>query len=311
MRILIYGAEVMGSIFAGKLFSSGNDVTILAMNKRIEELKNNGLIMKEMNKEKIEQYPIKVIDNLEPDDIYDYILVTMQFIQVKDVLPILSKNKSKNIVLCVNNPCGYDEWKEYLGKRLMIGCHACGGEIINNVTEYYICNGLARAFQTTTFGEIDGTHTDRLKTIVELCTKSGIPSVISYNVEDWQKCHIAIVCPIANVIYKNNGDIKALAANKSDIELMIKATREGLNALKELGYSVKPRKLNFYYMNMFLLTFIFGIALKSKTADLSLAKDANDSKEEMAELQKSFETLIKNTRTYKDDIYLLSKYNDF
>ena len=135
MRILIYGAGVIGSIFAGKLFSNENDITILARNNRFEELQNNGLKIKDIKKEKIELYPIKVICNLKTDDIYDYVLVTMQFKQVEDVLPILSKNKSKNIILFVNNPCGYDKWKDYLGKRLMIGFPACGGEVINNVTE--------------------------------------------------------------------------------------------------------------------------------------------------------------------------------
>lgn len=38
MRILIYGAGVIGSIFAGKLASTGCDVTILAGGKRLNEL---------------------------------------------------------------------------------------------------------------------------------------------------------------------------------------------------------------------------------------------------------------------------------
>ena len=308
MRILIYGAGVIGSIFAGKLFSAGNDVTLLARNNRFKMLQNDVLKIKNIKKGKIEHYPIKVIDTLQTNDIYDYILVTMQFKQVENVLPILSKNNSDNIVLFVNNPCGYDKWKEYLGKRLMVGFPACGGEVINNVTEYYISKGLTRGFQTTTFGEIDGICTNRLHTIVNLFSKSGIPSVISDNMDNWQKCHLAIVSPIANAIYKNNGNIKALAANKSDIELMIKATREGLNALKELGLKIEPRKINFYYMPILLLKFIFAIGLKTKIADFSMAKHANNAKEEMMELQKTFEALIKDTMTYKDDIYLLSKY---
>jgi ketopantoate reductase len=34
MRILIYGAGVIGSIFAGKLAQKGYDITVLARNKR-------------------------------------------------------------------------------------------------------------------------------------------------------------------------------------------------------------------------------------------------------------------------------------
>ena len=41
MKILIYGAGVIGSIFAAKLALSGQDVTVLARGKRLEELKEN------------------------------------------------------------------------------------------------------------------------------------------------------------------------------------------------------------------------------------------------------------------------------
>ncbi len=45
MRILIYGAGVIGSIFAGKLAASGEDVTVLARGKRPEELRQNGIVL--------------------------------------------------------------------------------------------------------------------------------------------------------------------------------------------------------------------------------------------------------------------------
>ncbi len=38
MKILIYGAGVIGSLFAAKLFFSGQDVTVLARGKRFEEI---------------------------------------------------------------------------------------------------------------------------------------------------------------------------------------------------------------------------------------------------------------------------------
>ena len=37
MKICIYGAGVIGSIFTGKLSLAGNDVTVLARGKRFEE----------------------------------------------------------------------------------------------------------------------------------------------------------------------------------------------------------------------------------------------------------------------------------
>jgi len=45
MRILIYGADVIGSIFAAKLSLSGQDVTVLARGKRFEEISSQGVVI--------------------------------------------------------------------------------------------------------------------------------------------------------------------------------------------------------------------------------------------------------------------------
>lgn len=78
MRILIYGAGVIGSIFAGKLFHSRNDITVLARGNRLDEINNNGIVLVNPNNGKEEKTDVKVIDMLLPDDTYDYILVVMK-----------------------------------------------------------------------------------------------------------------------------------------------------------------------------------------------------------------------------------------
>ena len=44
MRILIYGAGVIGSLYAALLADVGYDTSIYARGKRLEILKNNGLL---------------------------------------------------------------------------------------------------------------------------------------------------------------------------------------------------------------------------------------------------------------------------
>lgn len=43
MRILVYGAGAIGSIFAGKLIKAGFDITVLARNERFKELASRAL----------------------------------------------------------------------------------------------------------------------------------------------------------------------------------------------------------------------------------------------------------------------------
>lgn len=71
MKVLIYGAGVIGSIFAGRLAASGQDVTVLARGKRLEELRQNGVVLSVPGENTAERIPVKVIDLLAPEDIYD------------------------------------------------------------------------------------------------------------------------------------------------------------------------------------------------------------------------------------------------
>ncbi|MGB4658774.1 MAG: 2-dehydropantoate 2-reductase N-terminal domain-containing protein, partial [Mobilitalea sp.] len=128
-KILIYGAGVIGSIFGGKLSLSGVDITLLARGKRLEELRKDGIILKNAISGEIEKIKVTIIDNLEENDIYDYIIVPVQNTQVESILPILSKNRSSNIVFVVNNPSGYQNYIDSVGyQRVMIGFPSAGGE---------------------------------------------------------------------------------------------------------------------------------------------------------------------------------------
>jgi len=79
---LIYGAGVIGSIFAYTLKSGGIDTSILARGKRLADIKKHGLIIQDDIFNKEYKTDINVIEKLEKDDYYDIILVIMQRQQV-------------------------------------------------------------------------------------------------------------------------------------------------------------------------------------------------------------------------------------
>ncbi len=186
MKFLIYGAGVIGSIFAAKLSHTGYDVTVLARKERYRELAAHGIVLQGAYTNQKEIYKVNVIDSLESNDVYDYILVVMQKTQVDAVLPILARNHSPNIVFVVNTPLGYDEWIKNIGqKRLMIGFPSAGGERRGGIVNYFVGKGIARIFQTTTFGEPDGNITPRLKNIVKAFSHARIPAVTTKNMDAW------------------------------------------------------------------------------------------------------------------------------
>ena len=69
MRILIYGAGVIGSLYAALFAEAGYDTNIYARGKRLEILKNDGLLYKK-NQDLIKA-KIKILEEVPDDDIYE------------------------------------------------------------------------------------------------------------------------------------------------------------------------------------------------------------------------------------------------
>ena len=47
MKILVYGAGNIGSLYAAKLKNAGNDVAILATGKRLSEIRERGILLQD------------------------------------------------------------------------------------------------------------------------------------------------------------------------------------------------------------------------------------------------------------------------
>ena len=76
MRILIFGAGVIGSLYAALLAEAGYDVSIYARGQRLESLTQDGLLYK--SRGKIRKAPIRVLSKLEEEDRYDLVFLTVR-----------------------------------------------------------------------------------------------------------------------------------------------------------------------------------------------------------------------------------------
>ena len=293
MRILIYGAGVIGSIIGGKLAASGVDVTVLARGHRLKELQDKGIVLLIPGSGQEEIIPVSVIEELSADDEYDYILVTMQRTQVEDVLPDLASNCSKNIVFMVNTAGGYEHWMREIGEeRLIAGFPSAGGERLDGRVTYFIGKGIMRLFQTTTFGEPNGIFKERTRKLIRTMRRAGIPSVYCANMDAWQKTHVAMVTSIGNALYSFDCDNYALSKSHETMGLMVRGIKEGLAVLQRLGLKTTPAKLTFLKLPTFLVTFAFECFMPTRLAETVLAKHCKVAKSEMTKLQEEFDALI-------------------
>lgn len=103
MKILVLGAGVLGCNLAANLFRAGKNVTLLARGDWAENIKSNGLCIKNMLFPAAHTYGIPVITALKPDDIYDVIFVVVRYTHITSVIDTLWENKSENIIFVGNN----------------------------------------------------------------------------------------------------------------------------------------------------------------------------------------------------------------
>ena len=302
MKLLVYGAGVIGSIFAGKIALRGFDVTILARNNRYREIKENGLILTNPLTNKTDRVNVKLIDTLTETDYFDFIIITVQFTQIEEILPVLQKNKSPNLVFVVNNPLGYQKWIDAVGyERIMTGFPSAGGERKDGVVYYYIGKGIAKLFQATTFGELNGQRTQRLKDLFDIFKKSGFSPSINDNMAWWQKTHVAVILPAAKALYRYQANNYELSKSYKTLKNMVLATREMFEILKNAGVQITPFKLHFYYLPAFLVAKLWQIVMNTQIAEYAMSKHAAVGTEEMEALERQFMSL--NTKGIRLDNY--------
>ena len=272
-KILILGAGVIGSIYAGRLAAAGNSVTILARNTRLKELQENGLCLKNNKEERIEKIEINTISELKKEDVYDFIFVTLHNAQVSSILPILKDNLSPNIIFMVNTCDGYSEWTAALGeKRVIPAFPGAGGRLNDGIVYYEI---TSKAVQPTTIGEIDGSKSPRLKELTQILENSRFPIEVSSNMDAWQKTHVAMMCSMINVIYYDGGTNYTVSKNPKAIHQMILALKEAFDFLKKSGVGIVPSNLSFLlFCPFWIIKILIKFAYNTKWAETVIGTPA-------------------------------------
>ena len=284
MRILIYGAGVIGSTYAVYLSRSGCEVTVLARGHRLEALCQNGLLYR--NGKAVQKAEVQILEQVESDDRYDYVFLTVRAGQVRHALEQLKDNISPTIVTMVNSLEDYSEWEAICGKgRILPAFPGAGGSIRDGILDA----GLTpRLIQPTTFAEIDGSGTKRIDTLKRILTRAGIPCQTVPNMHAWQICHLAMVVPLADAYYMV-ADPEAVHRDKAVMRKTAQALHDNFTQLKRWGDTISPPKLNLFRLcPVGLMVRILPFVYNSAFGDRFMYQHAMKAKEEMEQLHQVF-----------------------
>lgn len=232
MRILVYGAGVLGCNLARDFYHSKQDVTLLARGKWAEEIKNNGLRIKNQLFLHTSVFHIPVITELKSDDIYDVIFVTIRYTQIDTVVDILRENQSKNIVFVGNNTNANYTSSLLKNKNVMFAFLVSVGHRESNRV-------VSVDLKKITIGQLVNAQSNE-KFINEIFANTKYKVKYEPNIGDYLLCHAAFVVPVAFACYKTDGNLKKIKRNTAYLNKMIDANIEGYRAIKKAGHEILP-----------------------------------------------------------------------
>jgi 2-dehydropantoate 2-reductase len=310
MKILIYGAGVLGSLYAARLHEAGHTVTLLARGQRLADLRAHGIVLEDVCTGQRTTTHVDLVEQLAPEDAYDLVMVLMRRNQVDAILPTLAANRhTPTILFMTNNAGGAAAYVAARGsERVLLGFPGAGGVRAGSVVRAYVA---PRGTQPTTIGELDGNITPRLQQIAQMFEHAGFPVAISTNIDAWLKTHVALVSPIANALYLAGGDTYRLARTRDGLVLLVRAIREGLAVLRAHGMEITPPKYRaLARLPEPLLVALLQRGFATERAAVALARHANAARDEMQCLADEFRALTRSTSIPTPAIDCLATYLD-
>lgn len=284
MRLLIYGAGVIGSLYAALFAQAGLETSLYARGKRLETLQTDGLLY--LDKRRIQKADITILSELQSGDRYDFIFLTVRENQLIQALNELKANQSPCIVTMVNSIDDYGKWESICGKgRILPAFPGAGGGIRDGVLDAAL---TPRWVQPTTFAEISGEKTERTERLSTLFRKAKIPYQQVKDMHLWQLCHLAMVVPIA--------DAYALADNPSKAGREQKIMRQtamqlktNFRRLKKACGKLSPAKMNLFGLAPVpALTIALSLVFESAFGNRFMYQHAVKAPDEMRRLHDQF-----------------------
>lgn len=263
MKILIYGAGIVGCTYGWQLSEAGCDITVLVRPGKKESIEQDGVTINcsdfrsgtKVVKEIV--FRPKVIDHLSADNDFEYIIITTSNLHLTEILPILKESAGQAQILFFQNMWIDDlyEIEKYLSpNQYFFGFPFMAGGGRESNTIYSAISGLK--YSHTPLGEIDGSITPRVQKIADVLEKANLKPMLYKQIKVWLITHYAVAAGLsAGIIMAGGG--KAFSSDTKILRHTFKAIREGLEVCSKIGFDSKSEKSNkLYYLPLFIGTAI-------------------------------------------------------
>jgi len=312
MRILVFGAGPLGSVLAARLHQGGQNVTLLARGNRLAQVHQYGVVLKSWTTKEEESIQVPLLEELDPFNGFDLVLVVMRKNKALAALPILAANCSANFLFLMNNAAGPDEFIKALGEeRVLTGFAGIAGFMEGHKVVFI--NAEPKREAEILLGEPDGLVTPRVIMIAAGLEKGKfIKAKVLETMDTWSKNHVALLFPaLAPALYLCGNDNYRMANTRDAILLAWRGIKEGFRVLKKLDIPVQPPSLNkFLCIPEPLIVVFLRRLLNNPRMEIGMVRHAVAIRDEIQQLNTEFLVLAERSGIFIPNTrFLIAHFN--
>ncbi|HKT02083.1 MAG TPA: 2-dehydropantoate 2-reductase N-terminal domain-containing protein [Rugosimonospora sp.] len=237
MKVLVYGAGLIGQVYGARLARAGHDVTLLARTNAAA-LAQRGVRLRRDGVDTAVSVP--VAEEVPTDIAWDAVLVTVRRDQIESVVPALVTIPATRVVFLLNQCLDLDRVRATVGAdRTVFAFPGIGGRRHDDGTIEY----LQVPQQKTTIER----RADLAGSVVELLRSADFSIELTDRMDGWLKTHAVFITAVGAAILSSGGDSGKLASAPDRVAEMVLAVREGFAALARRGVPVIPGPLRFIF----------------------------------------------------------------
>lgn len=232
MKFLVFGAGVLGCNLANNLFRAGKNVTLLARGAWAEEIRQNGLRIRNSISRRTAVNRIPVATELAPEDDSDVIFVAVRYTQIETILDALRASRAKTMIFVGNNVRASETAALLPEKNVLFAFTSAAGHRESNYVD-------SVDLRKITVGPLrDAPSQEGL--IQEIFSGTKYKVTYEPNMGDYLLCHAAFVLPAVFACYKSDGNLKKLKGDNAYLNRLIDANIEGYRAIQNAGHEILP-----------------------------------------------------------------------
>lgn len=280
MRILVFGAGVLGCNLARNFARAGKEVTLLARGQWAEEIQQNGLRIRNQLLPHTSVTRLPVITALSPDAAFDVVFVAIRYTQLETVVETLQKSQAKTIVFVGNNLRPSALPMRLPGKNVLFAFSTSAG---HRESDRVVSMDLRKI----TIGPLHPLPSAKAL-VDQIFAGTKYRVTFQANMEDYLLCHAAFVVPATFACYKTDGDLKKLKGNTAYLNRVIDANIEGYRAIQRAGHEILPDEDKAFEDAAYRQTcmWFFKLLCATKLGKLCVSDHAMSAVDEMSALNR-------------------------